>query len=231
VSSSQINLSWTASTDNVGVAEYLIVRCEGVGCVNFTQFASSSAANFINNAGLNPSTSYSYRVRAQDAAGNLSGYSNIASATTLDSVISNVSFIPLIEGVTNVIGRNFTIFIFEQGAINPLAQFIAQPDPNGKLILPTTVLIQSGIYDIFTATPGYLKKKMPAVSLVSNAVINLPLLPAGDLNSDNVINSLDWSLMSPKWFSQDVAADINGDNIVNTIDFSLLNKNWSLTGD
>ena len=32
--------------------------------------------------GLTAHTSYSYRVRATDAASNLSGYSNIASATT-----------------------------------------------------------------------------------------------------------------------------------------------------
>src|SRR4029434_8926717 len=32
--------------------------------------------------GLSGSTSYRYRIRATDAAGNLSGYSNIASATT-----------------------------------------------------------------------------------------------------------------------------------------------------
>ena len=32
--------------------------------------------------GLAAATSYSYRVRATDAAGNLSGYSNVASATT-----------------------------------------------------------------------------------------------------------------------------------------------------
>src|SRR5947208_5777184 len=31
---------------------------------------------------MSPATSYSYRVRATDLAGNLSGYSNVASATT-----------------------------------------------------------------------------------------------------------------------------------------------------
>ena len=33
--------------------------------------------------GLPPTTSYSYRVRATDAAGNLSGYSSVGTATTL----------------------------------------------------------------------------------------------------------------------------------------------------
>jgi chitodextrinase len=80
-SSSQINLSWTASTDNVGVTGYLVERCEGAACNNFTQIAAPAASNF-NDTGLTASTSYSYRARATDAAGNLSAYSNTATATT-----------------------------------------------------------------------------------------------------------------------------------------------------
>ena len=33
--STQINLSWTASTDNVGVTAYQVDRCSGAGCSNF----------------------------------------------------------------------------------------------------------------------------------------------------------------------------------------------------
>jgi chitodextrinase len=81
LSGSQINLSWTASTDNVGVTGYLIERCQGSGCATLTQIGTSSSTTF-NNTGLTASASYAYRVRATDAAGNLSGYSNVASATT-----------------------------------------------------------------------------------------------------------------------------------------------------
>jgi chitodextrinase len=80
-SASQINLSWTASTDNVGVTGYLLERCSGAGCTNFAQIATPTATTF-NDTGLTASTSYSYRVRATDAAGNLSAYSNTSSATT-----------------------------------------------------------------------------------------------------------------------------------------------------
>ncbi len=79
--SSQINLSWTAATDNVGVTGYLIERCQGTGCSTFTQIATTTTTTY-NNAGLQASTSYSYRVRATDAANNLSLYSNTSSATT-----------------------------------------------------------------------------------------------------------------------------------------------------
>jgi hypothetical protein len=81
LNASQIALAWTASTDNVGVTAYLIERCQGSGCSNFAQVATSPGTAFTN-TGLAASTTYTYRVRATDAAGNLSGYSNTASATT-----------------------------------------------------------------------------------------------------------------------------------------------------
>jgi hypothetical protein len=82
-SASQINLSWTASTDNVGVTGYIVQRCSGSGCTTFAQVASvSGTATTYNDTGLVGSTSYSYRVEATDAAGNLSAFSNTASATT-----------------------------------------------------------------------------------------------------------------------------------------------------
>ncbi len=82
----QINLSWTASTDNIGVASYLIERCQGSGCTNFAQI-NTSPTNSYSDSGLASSTTYTYQVRATDAAGNLSGYTvPPASATTAFSL-------------------------------------------------------------------------------------------------------------------------------------------------
>ena len=69
----QVALSWTAATDNVGVARYNISRDGSpIGTANSTSFADSSVV-----AG----TTYSYTVTAQDAAGNVGPASNAASAT------------------------------------------------------------------------------------------------------------------------------------------------------
>ena len=81
-STSRIDLSWTASTDDVGVTGYLVERCAGAGCSSFAQVVTSASAAF-SDTGLAAGTSYSYRVRATDAAGNFSAYSGTASATTL----------------------------------------------------------------------------------------------------------------------------------------------------
>ncbi|MEK3883050.1 cellulose binding domain-containing protein [Paenibacillus sp. PL2-23] len=73
-SGSQINLSWTASTDNVAVTGYRVYR-------NSVQVGTTASTSY-SDTGLNAATSYSYTVRAYDAAGNLSANSNTASATT-----------------------------------------------------------------------------------------------------------------------------------------------------
>jgi hypothetical protein len=77
ISSSQINLSWTASTDNVGVTGYNIYRGGSkIGTTPSTTYQDT---------GLAASTSYTYNVSAFDAAGNTSAQSSTASTTTLAS--------------------------------------------------------------------------------------------------------------------------------------------------
>jgi hypothetical protein len=51
----------------------------------------------------------------------------------------------------------------------------------------------------------------------------------GDINLDHIVNSIDYSILNSRWFTNDAAADLNDDGIVNAIDFSLLNANWFKT--
>jgi chitodextrinase len=75
MSSSRIDLKWTASTDNVGVKGYRIYR-------NGVQLATTSSLNY-SDTGLAATTSYSYAVEAYDGAGHVSGLSTPVIATTL----------------------------------------------------------------------------------------------------------------------------------------------------
>ena len=84
VSQSQINLAWTGSTDNVAVANYRVERCQGAACTTFVQVGTPTGTTY-NDTGLSAATTYRYRVRAADAAGNLSGYTAIENATTPDT--------------------------------------------------------------------------------------------------------------------------------------------------
>ncbi len=92
-SSSQINLAWSAASETGGtISAYLIERCQGAGCSAFVQVASTAGTSF-NDTGLTPTTAYSYRVRATDAAGDLGPYSNIASATTAAGSVTPITFV------------------------------------------------------------------------------------------------------------------------------------------
>lgn len=75
ISSSQVNLSWTAASDNVGVTNYEIYR-------NGTRVYTTGNVTSFADTGLTASTTYSYQVKAKDGAGNVSDPSNTAAATT-----------------------------------------------------------------------------------------------------------------------------------------------------
>jgi fibronectin type 3 domain-containing protein len=101
VGTTQLGLSWTASTDNVGVTGYRVERCQGVGCSSFGQVAAPTATSF-SDTGLAAGTSYSYRVRATDAAGNLSGYSAVVSAATTSTSSGDATAPDIPAGLTAV---------------------------------------------------------------------------------------------------------------------------------
>ncbi|WP_323183794.1 glycoside hydrolase family 6 protein [Streptomyces sp. NBC_01221] len=72
--SGSVSLSWTASTDDTGVSAYDVYRAG-------TKVGSSASTSYTD-TGLTASTTYSYTVRARDAAGNVSAASAAVSATT-----------------------------------------------------------------------------------------------------------------------------------------------------
>jgi hypothetical protein len=79
ISTNQVNLSWTASTGDLGVAGYFVERSQGAGGTNFVQVGATSSTNYVD-SGLVANTNYSYRVRATDSLGDLGPYSSVAVA-------------------------------------------------------------------------------------------------------------------------------------------------------
>lgn len=80
-SPTSVNVSWSASTDNVGVTAYDVARNGTiVGSVGgtSTSFTDTTAS---------PSTTYTYSVRARDGASNASGFTAAAPVTTPSSVV------------------------------------------------------------------------------------------------------------------------------------------------
>ncbi|MEI7582098.1 MAG: fibronectin type III domain-containing protein [Runella sp.] len=75
ISQTGLTLTWTASTDNIGVANYQAYQ--GATLLNGTVTGTTYAV-----IGLACGTAYSFSVKAKDAAGNQSASSNTVSATT-----------------------------------------------------------------------------------------------------------------------------------------------------
>ena len=88
--SSSISLSWTASTDNVGVTGYQVLRAPGASGGTFAQIATAPANSYVD-GGLAASSTFRYQVRARDAAGNVSAVSNTVTAATQSGSSSSSS--------------------------------------------------------------------------------------------------------------------------------------------
>jgi fibronectin type 3 domain-containing protein len=82
VSTSQIDLVWSASTDNIGVTGYRVYRDNS--------FVTSVAATSYSDIGLSSGTTYSYTVSAVDAATNESARSATSTATTFTALVPPV---------------------------------------------------------------------------------------------------------------------------------------------
>jgi chitodextrinase len=84
VSSTSVTLAWNPSTDNSGSFFYVLSSHTG----------ALASASMVDTAytwtGLNPGTTYSFRIRARDQSMNWSGYSNTVSVATLpaDAAVS-----------------------------------------------------------------------------------------------------------------------------------------------
>jgi len=80
LSVSQVKLSWTASTDSVGVKQYEVQRRDP-GSPSFVHVGTTRGTSYTN-TGLAAGSNYSYRVLVRDAKGRLKKYSGVASVTT-----------------------------------------------------------------------------------------------------------------------------------------------------
>ncbi len=78
-SGASLNLSWTASTDNVGVAGYKIERSASAGG-SWAEIATTTATSFADAlSAADQNKTWYYRVRAYDAVVNISPYSSVGS--------------------------------------------------------------------------------------------------------------------------------------------------------
>lgn len=151
-SSNQVNLTWNASTDNLGVVGYNILR-------NGTKIATAGQTSF-GDATAAAGTSYTYTVTAYDGAGNISPASNAASATTPSRTLANTpglatTYFPNLTLSGNGIARSNDVVNFNWGSGAPTSgigsdQFSARW--TGRVWAPTT-----GTYTFFVRSDDGVK--------------------------------------------------------------------------
>ncbi|MEW7279344.1 fibronectin type III domain-containing protein [Aquimarina sp. 2201CG1-2-11] len=151
---STVSLNWNASSDNIGVTGYDIYR------VNTNSIVASVTGTSYTATGLSPNTSYSFRVRAKDAAGNTSGYGNTASATTLDGSAQLYTLGITTVGTSNATHstrRAMPYTINENGTLQSLAVHIEGGSGS----------VQLGVYADNNGVPGNRLGQTPITAIRS----------------------------------------------------------------
>ncbi|WP_445013540.1 glycosyl hydrolase family 18 protein [Paenibacillus oleatilyticus] len=123
VTSSSVTLTWTASTDNVGVTGYDVYQGSTlVGSVATTSYTVT---------GLTASTSYTFTVKAKDAAGNVSAASNAVTVTTSGNGGGGKKIVTYYPAWA-VYGRNFKVPEIDASKVTHINYAFADICWNGK---------------------------------------------------------------------------------------------------
>jgi hypothetical protein len=173
--------------------------------------------------GLTDGTTYYFSVTAYDTSGNESAFSSQVSKNISASTTPKIITIDL------------------QGPSSDAASGTLEVLDSAKALLKsypfTTNSAGQTTINIDTA-PGTLYFKLKAAPYLTrlisgniNTTLTFPQLKTGDINQDNIINSIDFSILNANWFTSNASSDLNRDGVVNSIDFSLLNGNWFQTGE
>jgi chitodextrinase len=196
VSTSQINLSWSTSSDNVGVTGYNVYR-DGA---KVTTVAGTS----YNNTGLAAGTSYSYQVSATDAAGNESALSAAASATTQtapppDTTAPTVNITAPAAGATVSGSVNVTVSATDNVGVAKVELYV-----DGTKVATSTTAPFTNAWNTTAVANGNHSLTVKAYDAANNAgtsaavavTVNNPVTKGDDFNS-TVLNAA-WSFKDTK---------------------------------
>jgi hypothetical protein len=188
------------------------------------------ASNFAFRDGQTNTSSFANLGIISDPIGHRVCNFTVTSTPPANTISSLSLFTPTLDINLPGLGRSFSVSFFTPGATTALSTSIVTGTSGSITFTPTN--LSPGTYDVRVKRDGSLYRKKSNLSLSNNTNLGTfsPLI-SGDINNDNAINALDWSMMSPDWFQTGRPSDINGDGITNALDFTWLNRNWFLTGE
>lgn len=198
-------------------------------------YATSSTASISKSLDTTTltNTSHTLSAQARDNAG------NISQTITITITINNPT--------SAKFPRTVTLTSLEGLSSIPSNQPIIATILSGSSVLGTSTLTpnSSNVYTI-TFLPsdpqlvnirikatGFLSQTLSNIDTTVNSAsaLSIPQLLAGDNNNDNVINTLDYSVLNTHWNQNYPIADINQDGLINSLDFAVLKNNWNKAGE
>src|SRR3989344_4745057 len=121
-----------------------------------------------------------------------------------------------------------TLSVLNLSKVALISPFSFTTDVNAQASI-TLQLPAQAVYFKIGAAP--FLTRLVSVDLASTAAISTPQLFIGDINQDNIINSVDFSILNINWFTTNASADLNQDGLVNAIDYSFMNRHWLVLGE
>jgi chitodextrinase len=201
----------------------------------FATSSSGSLSRTLDTATLS-NGSHNLTAKALDNAGN--SFTTQTVVITVYNLVNETRYprkvtLSGLEGLAAV-PANQTVIV---SIISPATQAVLStqtlsPDASGGYVVNFQADFTQ-IVSIRVAANGYLSRLFTGVDTTSSAapVLTAPQMVAGDFNNDNIINTLDYSLLNAHYNQNYSACDINKDGLVNSLDFAVLKNNWNKTGE
>lgn len=229
IGSTEIDLSWTSSTDNVGVIRYKILR-NGV-------LIGTTYSTTYQDRGLTPLTSYKYTLISYDTAGNEASPVNYVVSTISLSANPPIRYSGLPVGKLPYGTKSVTLsLVTNENANCKYSNTIGNNYDSMSFTFTTTggtshSAIVSGLTDSVAYNYYVRCKDISGNVNLDDYKISFSIEgpKAGDLNLDGQVNILDVNLIITDFGKKsdfNPKHDINNDGVIDLLDLMLEAKNW-----
>lgn len=215
------DLELSATNGSTVLSDWTVSATESLGVVTYTVTLNVPAA----------STTGTYAVTATviDRSGNLSPVASLGSFQIDNEVLATVE----LQGYGD--GTRAVVFTATDGAGTVLTTWTKSVVFTGAVGTVPLEAVPAGTTAISAKTAWNLRSKKTATftpeGVAAVSLTGADLLPAGDITGDNVVNTLDYSVLRYHWQTTHDVADLTGDALVTTADYNLLRANFYTVGD
>ncbi|WP_232830149.1 malectin domain-containing carbohydrate-binding protein [Lewinella sp. IMCC34191] len=141
---------------------------------------------------------------------------------------SSLTLLTSTQGRTNYGGVHTVELYTPSNLTAPLYRYTPTADASGQMKVSGFAL---GQYRVLVKRSGFLQR-VQTVSLTGGDVTaTFGELRAGNLNADNSVSILDFSLLANSFGQSGQISDFNGDGVTNILDFSLQASNYGSSGE